>query len=65
MYTFSTRTQPAPHPTMAQQPGPWKKRILVPFWIVRIILMVFIIIIYALTLRYIDEYKDMVKPAVA
>jgi len=27
--------------------------------------MVFIIIIYALTLRYIDEYKDMVKPAVA
>lgn len=50
---------------MAQQPVLWKKRILVPFWILRILIMVFIIIVYALTLRNIDDYKDVIKPAVA
>ncbi|KAI8935271.1 hypothetical protein NX059_007860 [Plenodomus lindquistii] len=50
---------------MAQQPVLWKKRILVPFWILRVIIMIFIIAIYAWTLRAIDEYEEVLKPAVA
>jgi hypothetical protein len=43
----------------------WKKRILVPFWIVRILLMVFIIAAYAYTLRHLNDIQDVIKPAVA
>ncbi len=50
---------------MAQQPTLWKKRILVPFWIVRIILMLFIIGAYAYTLRALQNIKDITQPAVA
>ncbi|KAH9862543.1 hypothetical protein IAQ61_009960 [Plenodomus lingam] len=50
---------------MAPQPVLWKKRILVPFWIVRVLIMVLIIAVYGWTLRAVDEYKDMIKPAVA
>ncbi|EAT85978.1 hypothetical protein HBI56_024310 [Parastagonospora nodorum] len=48
-----------------QQPVLWKKRILVPFWIVRICLMLFIIAAYSWTLRHLNEIKDVIKPAVA
>jgi hypothetical protein len=49
----------------AQQPVMWKKRVLVPFWIVRICLMIFIIAAYAWTLRSLNDIKDVVKPAIA
>jgi hypothetical protein len=43
----------------------WKKRILIPFWIVRICLMLFIIAAYAWTLRHLNEIQDVIQPAVA
>lgn len=43
----------------------WKKRVLVPFWIVRICLMIFIIGAYAYALRGLNDVKDVTKPAVA
>ncbi|KAF1945351.1 hypothetical protein EJ02DRAFT_451647 [Clathrospora elynae] len=49
---------------MVQQPVLWKKRILVPFWIVRIVIMIFIIAAYAWTLRTLKDFKDVVQPAV-
>ncbi|KAH7068700.1 hypothetical protein FB567DRAFT_248635 [Paraphoma chrysanthemicola] len=49
----------------AQQPVLWKKRVLVPFWIVRICLMIFIIAAYAWTLRSLNDIKDVIKPAIA
>ena len=50
---------------MAQQPVLWKKRVLVPFWVVRICIMLFIIAAYAITLRAINNIEDVTKPAVA
>jgi hypothetical protein len=52
---------------MAAMPVPviWKKRILVPFWTIRICIMVFIIAIYAWTLRHLDDFQDAIQPAVA
>ncbi|KAL6707725.1 hypothetical protein ACN47E_003846 [Coniothyrium glycines] len=50
---------------MAQQPVLWKKRVLVPFWVVRICIMLLIIVASAITLRAIDEYSDIIKPAIA
>lgn len=41
----------------------WKKRILVPFWIVRICLMLFIIVINAYTLRTLKDIEDFTQPA--
>ncbi|KAF2130221.1 hypothetical protein P153DRAFT_356027 [Dothidotthia symphoricarpi CBS 119687] len=49
---------------MAQQPTAWKKRILVPFWIVRICMMILIIAAYAWSLRALSDIQDVVKPAV-
>ncbi|KAF1912705.1 hypothetical protein BDU57DRAFT_542516 [Ampelomyces quisqualis] len=49
----------------AQPPVLWKKRILIPFWIIRICLMVFIIAAYSWTLRHLKELKDVIQPAVA
>ena len=40
---------------MAQQPVIWKKRILVPFWIVRILAMIFVIAIYAYALKVLRD----------
>lgn len=48
-----------------QQPKIWKKRILVPFWIVRICLMLFTIAGFGYTLRHINDVSDVVAPAVA
>ncbi|KAJ4404767.1 hypothetical protein N0V91_005717 [Didymella pomorum] len=50
---------------MANQAGLWKKRVLVPFWIVRICIMLFLIGIYAYALRVVDEVGDVAKPAIA
>jgi hypothetical protein len=50
---------------MAQQPVLWKKRVLVPFWVLRICIMIFIIAAYAITLRAIDDASDIIKPATA
>ncbi|EMD67968.1 hypothetical protein COCSADRAFT_267217 [Bipolaris sorokiniana ND90Pr] len=47
---------------MEQGKGLWKKRILVPFWIVRICLMIFIIAIFAYTLRTLKDLKDFTEP---
>lgn len=43
--------------------GLWKKRILVPFWIVRICIMVFVIAAYAYTLRSLRDLEDFTEPA--
>jgi hypothetical protein len=51
--------------TMANQAGLWKKRVLVPFWIVRICIMLFLIGIYAYALRVVDKVGDVAKPAIA
>ncbi|KAJ4336790.1 hypothetical protein N0V87_005183 [Didymella glomerata] len=50
---------------MANQAGLWKKRVLVPFWIVRICIMLFLIGIYAYALRVVDKVGDVAKPAIA
>lgn len=50
---------------MANQPGLWKKRVLVPFWIVRICIMLFLIGIYAYALRAVDGLGEFAKPAIA
>ncbi|KAF2247936.1 hypothetical protein BU26DRAFT_323713 [Trematosphaeria pertusa] len=46
---------------MAKQPVAWKKRILLPFWAVRVVLMLFIIGVYAWALKVLrDEgYDDL------
>jgi hypothetical protein len=49
---------------MANQPGLWKKRVLVPFWIVRICIMVFVIAAYAWALRHVGDIADFTKPAI-
>jgi hypothetical protein len=49
---------------MANQPGLWKKRVLVPFWIVRICIMVFVIAAYAWALRHVEDIADFTKPAI-
>jgi hypothetical protein len=54
----------------ASQPATtWKKRILVPFWIVRILLMLLFIAAFAWLLSYAKvgdkEIQDIVKPAIA
>jgi hypothetical protein len=51
--------------TTKQQPGLWKKRILVPFWIVRICLMVFTIAAFGYALRHLSDVSDVVEPAIA
>ena len=48
----------------APQPIIWKKRILVPFWILRICIMILIIAAYAYTLRTLNNIEDVVQPAV-
>lgn len=49
---------------MASKPTVWKKRILIPFWVVRILLMLFIIIIYAIALNVIRKDPDLTLPNV-
>ncbi|ORY13050.1 hypothetical protein BCR34DRAFT_536107 [Clohesyomyces aquaticus] len=49
---------------MAGQPVIWKKRILIPFWVIRIILMVFIIFAYAVALRVLTEADDKNVPVI-
>ncbi|KAF2874629.1 hypothetical protein BDV95DRAFT_487652 [Massariosphaeria phaeospora] len=52
---------------MSSPPIIWKKRILVPFWTVRICLMVFLIGIYAWAIALVkqqhDEFNDIEAPA--
>jgi uncharacterized membrane protein len=50
---------------MAPQLVLWKKRILVPFWAVRICICVLLILGYALLLSNLKEFADIEKPAVA
>ena len=50
---------------MAQQPALWQKRVLVPFWTVRIVIMIFIIAAYGYTLRNLKDVQDIVQPAIA
>jgi hypothetical protein len=45
----------------------WKKRILVPFWIVRILLMILFIATFAYLLHEIknmEEFEDVTQPAI-
>jgi hypothetical protein len=50
---------------MAQANVIWRKRILVPFWVVRILCMLIIIAASAIALKLIaDEPEDFVKPAI-
>ncbi|KAF9700840.1 hypothetical protein EKO04_001264 [Ascochyta lentis] len=50
---------------MANQPGLWKKRVLVPFWFLRICIMLFLIGIYAYALRTVNGIGEFAKPAIA
>ncbi|KAF1929994.1 uncharacterized protein M421DRAFT_382353 [Didymella exigua CBS 183.55] len=50
---------------MANQSGLWQKRVLVPFWIVRICIMLFLIGVYAYALRAVDGLGQLAKPAIA
>ncbi|KAF1845498.1 uncharacterized protein K460DRAFT_109996 [Cucurbitaria berberidis CBS 394.84] len=50
---------------MAQQPVLWQKRVLVPFWTVRIFIMIIIIATYAWVLQSVNNIKDVAKPAIA
>jgi hypothetical protein len=50
---------------MANQAGLWKKRVLVPFWMVRICIMVFLIASYGYGLRTVDGYHLFSKPDMA
>jgi hypothetical protein len=50
---------------MANQAGLWKKRVLVPFWFLRICIMLFLIGIYAYAIREVDGIKEFAKPAIA
>ncbi|KAF1363344.1 hypothetical protein EJ07DRAFT_104652 [Lizonia empirigonia] len=50
---------------MANQPGTWKKRVLVPFWFLRICIMLFLIGVYAYALRAVNDIGEFAKPAVA
>jgi hypothetical protein len=43
----------------------WRKRVLVPFWIVRILIMIFLIAAFAYTLRTLDSVEDAIKPDTA
>ncbi|KAF2465576.1 uncharacterized protein BDR25DRAFT_270225 [Lindgomyces ingoldianus] len=49
---------------MAGQPVIWKKRILIPFWIIRIVLMLFIIVVYGLALKVLADDPDKSAPAI-
>lgn len=48
----------------AKQPVIWKKRILVPFWIIRIALMLFIIAAYAWAIKVLRDDPDKTAPAI-
>lgn len=48
-----------------QQPGFWKKRILVPFWVIRVLLMIFIIAIYAWAIKVVSDDVDIRSPSLA
>jgi hypothetical protein len=43
----------------------WRKRVLVPFWIVRILLMIFVIAGCAYTLRHLDSVEEAIQPTTA
>jgi hypothetical protein len=45
------------------KPVIWKKRILVPFWIIRIILMLFIIAAYAWAIKKLHDDPDTDSPS--
>lgn len=47
------------------KPVIWKKRILVPFWVVRICLMLLIIAFYAYALHTLNSVKDVIRPDIA
>jgi hypothetical protein len=47
---------------MKAKPTVWKKRILIPFWAVRILLMVFIIAIYGIALNEIRKDPNLTLP---
>ncbi|KAF2110680.1 hypothetical protein BDV96DRAFT_500843 [Lophiotrema nucula] len=49
---------------MAGAPVIWKKRILIPFWVVRILCMLFIIAIYAVALKVIADDPNRTTPAI-
>lgn len=42
-----------------KQPILWKKRILIPFWIIRIILMLFVMAVYAWAIRQIHDDPEV------
>jgi hypothetical protein len=48
----------------SKQPVLWKKRILVPFWIIRICLMIFIIAASAWALKVLKDDPDRTAPAI-
>ncbi|KZM28556.1 uncharacterized protein EKO05_0005662 [Ascochyta rabiei] len=50
---------------MASQPGLWKKRVLIPFWCLRICIMIFLIGIYAIALHAVNSVGEFVKPVIA
>ncbi|KAJ4361213.1 hypothetical protein N0V95_002096 [Ascochyta clinopodiicola] len=50
---------------MANQPGLWKKRILVPFWTMRICIMLFLIGLYAIALGAVHSVGEFAKPVIA
>jgi hypothetical protein len=47
---------------MKAKPTVWKKRILIPFWVVRIVLMLFIIAIYGIALNVIRKDPNLTLP---
>ena len=50
---------------MAKQTGLWQKRVLVPFWIVRICIMIYMIAAYGYALRIVNGYQELAKPEIA
>jgi hypothetical protein len=50
---------------MALPPVLWKKRVLVPFWTIRIIIMLIIIAVYAFLLEIQRREKILEGPGVA
>ena len=50
---------------MGPSPVIWKKRVLIPFWVIRIILMLFIIAVYALAIKVLVDASDKPNPAIA
>ncbi|KAH6865867.1 hypothetical protein J4E91_009799 [Alternaria rosae] len=50
---------------MAQRPVFWQKRVLVPFWVVRICIMLLIIGAVGISLSNVKELEDIIQPSVS